>query len=80
MAYFLSSCLSAMAAIFSAGTLSPAGASALPAAKEGILQVADIRAYRHCHNTPRRTYCHTREHLPISVRPHLPVPKDLQRD
>jgi hypothetical protein len=30
---------------------------------------ADARSYRHCHNTPRRTYCHTKEQLPITIRP-----------
>jgi hypothetical protein len=30
---------------------------------------ADARSYRHCHNTPRRTYCHTKEPLPITIRP-----------
>jgi hypothetical protein len=29
----------------------------------------DARSYRHCHNTPRRTYCHTKEQLPITIRP-----------
>jgi hypothetical protein len=33
-------------------------------------EVADARGYRHCHNTPRRIYCHTREHLPITLRIH----------
>lgn len=29
-------------------------------------RLADVRTYRHCHNTPRRVYCHTREHLPVT--------------
>lgn len=31
------------------------------------LKLADARPVRHCHNTPRRVYCHTREVLPLSV-------------
>jgi hypothetical protein len=31
--------------------------------------LTDARSYRHCHNTPRRTYCHTKEQLPITIRP-----------
>jgi hypothetical protein len=30
--------------------------------------VADVRAVRHCHNTPRRVYCHTGENLPLTIR------------
>ena len=33
-------------------------------------EIADARGYRHCHNAPRRIYCHTREHLPVSLRIH----------
>ena len=33
--------------------------------RDADLQVADVRDYRHCHNTPRHTYCHTRECLPV---------------
>ncbi len=32
------------------------------------IELSDARTYRHCHNTPRRTYCHTKEHLPIRPR------------
>ncbi len=80
MAYSFSPYLTPVAVIFAAAALSPAGASALPAVIEGVRQVADIRTYRHCHNTPRRTYCHTREHLPVTIRPHPDVPKDPHRD
>ena len=31
------------------------------------LQFVDVRDARHCHNTPRRTYCHTKENLPVRV-------------
>lgn len=31
------------------------------------IELSDARTYRHCHNTPRRTYCHTKERLPIRV-------------
>jgi hypothetical protein len=50
-----------------------AGASAIPdnqtaptlTKRDAALQVADVRDYRHCHNTPRHTYCHTRGCLPV---------------
>jgi len=59
------------AALFAAASGFPGGASAM--AYEGQAQtaswrLADIRTYRHCHNTPRRVYCHTREHLPVTPR------------
>lgn len=28
-----------------------------------LIQVADARSYRHCHNMPRRMYCHAKESL-----------------
>jgi hypothetical protein len=39
-------------------------------AEQGLhlpIELSDVRTYRHCHNTPRRTYCHTKERLPIRV-------------
>lgn len=59
------------AALFAATYGLPGGNGAM--AYEGQAQtaswrLADIRTYRHCHNTPRRVYCHTREHLPVTPR------------
>jgi hypothetical protein len=46
-------------------------ANAMPIRAEQDLplpvELSDVRTYRHCHNTPRRTYCHTKERLPIRV-------------
>jgi hypothetical protein len=36
-------------------------------ADNGVLQLVDERNFRHCHNTPRRTYCHKNEQLPVRV-------------
>jgi hypothetical protein len=80
MTMTLSFNLSMAAAIFAAAPATSAQSGTIPGAQNSTQQTADVRTYRHCHNTPRRTYCHTREHLPITVRPHLPVPKDPQRD
>lgn len=33
--------------------------------RDAAPQVADVRDYRHCHNTPRHTYCHSSECLPV---------------
>jgi len=72
--------LSMAAAIVAAAPAISAEPGAIPHPQHSTRQIADVRTYRHCHNTPRRTYCHTREHLPITIRPHLPVPKDPHRD
>jgi len=31
---------------------------------QGNFVLADARPYRHCHNQPRRTYCHKKDRLP----------------
>jgi hypothetical protein len=33
-------------------------------AQQGFV-LADARAYRHCHNLPKKTYCHKNGQLPI---------------
>jgi hypothetical protein len=43
----------------------PAVADIAPPANQ---QLADARTVRHCHNTARRVYCHTRETLPLTIR------------
>lgn len=43
----------------------PAVADIAPSAN---FQLADARPIRHCHNTARRVYCHTREDLPLTIR------------
>lgn len=35
--------------------------------RTGSITLVDARPFRHCHNTPRRVYCHTREWLPLTV-------------
>lgn len=72
--------LSMAAAIVAAASATSAQSGTTPRAQHSAQQIADVRTYRHCHNTPRRTYCHTREHLPITIRPQRPVPKDPHRD
>lgn len=42
------------------GDRMPAGGPAGSAEK----QLADARPYTHCHNLPRRTYCHASQKLP----------------
>jgi hypothetical protein len=37
------------------------------AAENRLLQLVDERNFRHCHNTPRRTYCQKNEQLPVRV-------------
>ena len=34
-----------------------------------LLQLADVRSYRHCHNMPRRTRCHFSQRLPVNWPP-----------
>lgn len=50
--------------------LTTAFVTAIPgnAVREAGSIIADARQVRHCHNTPRRTYCHTREPLPVKIR------------
>ena len=39
-----------------------------------LVQLADARSYRHCHNMPRRTYCHKAERLPRNWPPNSNTP------
>ena len=39
-----------------------------------LLQFVDARDYRHCHNLPRRTYCHATERLPRNGPPNTDTP------
>jgi hypothetical protein len=39
-----------------------------------LFQPADARSYHHCHNTPRRIYCHTRGWLPSNWPPNSNTP------
>jgi hypothetical protein len=32
-------------------------------------RLAHVRAYHHCHNHPRRIYCHKRQRLPVNWPP-----------
>jgi ribosomal protein L25 (general stress protein Ctc) len=38
-----------------------------------FLLSVNAKNYRHCHNTPRRVYCHTKEPLPVRVRENEPI-------
>ena len=40
------------------------GPASLSPTDRPLVQRVDARAYRHCHNLPRRTYCHKRARLP----------------
>jgi hypothetical protein len=38
------------------------------------LQLANARDLLHCHNLPRRTYCHKSEQLPVNWPPNTDTP------
>lgn len=40
----------------------------------GELVVADAHSYRHCHNLPKRTYCHKADRLPQNWPPNTDTP------
>jgi hypothetical protein len=40
----------------------------------GSFVVADAHPYRHCHNLPKRTYCHKADRLPQNWPPHTDTP------
>ena len=44
------------------------------ASSYGSLVVADAHPYRHCHNLPKRTYCHKADRLPQNWPPHSNTP------
>jgi hypothetical protein len=71
-------CLAAVTITLAA--VASAEAYVLPVASGTAEKVAETKTYRHCHNTPRRTYCHTRERLRVSVGPCVQPPKGLTRD
>lgn len=37
-------------------------------------ELTDARSYHHCHNLPRRTYCHTQRSLPSNWPPNTNTP------
>jgi hypothetical protein len=61
-------CVAAFAAVPLAHALPVAGIAVAQrsavASSAAPLQLVDARGYRHCHNLPRRTYCHKGERLP----------------
>jgi hypothetical protein len=67
----LSTCAFAVLVVLSAACIN-GGFDSASLSKRHSTDVVDARSYRHCHNTPRRTYCHTREPLPITTTP-LPI-------
>lgn len=52
------------------GHVHDAARSVAGAVSVASFEIVDARTYRHCHNTPRRVYCHTREHLPVTLHKH----------
>lgn len=42
-------------------------------------QLVDARDYRHCHNMPRRTYCHKGERLPRNWPPNSNTPGSTRK-
>jgi hypothetical protein len=43
-------------------------------ANTNVIILADAHPYRHCHNLPRRTYCHKQDRLPQNWPPHSDTP------
>jgi hypothetical protein len=43
-------------------------------AANGAVVVADAHPYRHCHNLPKRTYCHKADRLPQNWPPNTDTP------
>lgn len=43
-------------------------------ATASAVRVADAHPYRHCHNLPRRTYCHKQDRLPQNWPPNTDTP------
>ena len=42
-------------------------------ARSSIVLPVCAKSYRHCHNTPRRVYCHKNEPLPVTTREKAPT-------
>jgi len=55
------------------GGISALGESKVPNA-DRLFQPVHARSYRHCHNMPRRTYCHAKERLPRNWPPNTNTP------
>lgn len=73
---------SAAAATFIGASLSPVAAQS---AGKGIgsfgsLVVADAHPYRHCHNLPRKTYCHKTDRLPRNWPPNTNTPHNSETE
>jgi hypothetical protein len=55
----------------------------LAVTRSNSMLLVAAKTYRHCHNTPRRVYCHTNEPLPVKARETAPTyrqpPKAPQR-
>lgn len=58
--------------VSTAGDQRPEDAPVLPARQQ---QLADARPYTHCHNLPRRTYCHSSQKLPKNWPPNTSAPE-----
>jgi len=84
-AMHLRKCLITSAAIFSVAASMTSAANAVSVAvpivsgepiegSPGRLQLVHARNDRHCHNMPRRTYCHKSERLPRNWPPNTNTP------
>jgi len=64
----------ACALILNAVVLEPASAiDTISVTRSNSMLLVGAKTYRHCHNTPRRVYCHTNEPLPVTVRETAPT-------
>lgn len=54
--------------------IEPAGAiGSISEARSSFVLLMSAHKYRHCHNTPRRVYCHKSEPLPVTVQEKAPI-------
>lgn len=78
----LTGVMASLTSISAAAAVSPTVALA-PSAIEAdtALQLVDVRSYRHCHNMPGRTRCHSKQRLPVNWPPNTNTPgNSRQRD
>ena len=58
----------------------PASAiGSIAVARSSFMLPVSAKNYRHCHNTPRHVYCHTKELLPVTVREEAPTNDSMAR-
>lgn len=68
--------LTSLSLYATAAEASPFGSIRAPAARDGPAPIilASPHSYRHCHNLPRRVYCHKDEALPTNWPPNSNTP------